>query len=128
VGKGEGPAKEGCLEERNNAMEATKVPLKEIKSDLDQHPELAQLAREQTEVSVLHDPSIAAADREKEVEKELAEPMSARENVFLTIDPLEFARGVHCPALVLQGGRTLLCRCGQPRSWPRRCAAMATGM
>jgi len=33
VGKGEGPAKEGCLEERNNAMEATKVPLKEIKVD-----------------------------------------------------------------------------------------------
>jgi len=63
-----------------------------------------QLAREQTEVSVLHDPSIAAADREKEVEKELADPMTPREKSFMSIDPLEFARGVHCPALVLQGG------------------------
>ncbi len=48
----------------------------------------AQLAREQTEQSVLHDPSVPAADREKEVEKELAEPMTPRESVFLTIDPL----------------------------------------
>ncbi len=63
-----------------------------------------QLAREQTEQSVLHDPSIAAADREKEVEKELADPMTPREKSFVSIDPLEFARGVHCPALVLQGG------------------------
>ena len=63
-----------------------------------------QLAREQTEQSVLHDPSVPAADREKEVEKELAEPMTPRENVFLTIDPLFYASRVHCPALILQGG------------------------
>lgn len=46
----------------------------------------AQLAREQTEqAAVLHDPSIPAADREKEVEKELAEPLTPRERVFLTV-------------------------------------------
>jgi dienelactone hydrolase len=64
----------------------------------------AQLAREQTEQSVLHDPSVPAADREKEVEKELAEPMTPRESVFITIDPLLYAGRVHCPALILQGG------------------------
>ena len=63
-----------------------------------------QLAREQTEQSVLHDPSIPAADREKEVEKELAEPLTPRESVFLTIDPLLYAGHVHCPVLILQGG------------------------
>jgi uncharacterized protein len=63
-----------------------------------------QLAREQTEQSVLHDPSIPAADRAKEVEKELAEPLTPRERVFLTIDPLMNASHVHCPALILQGG------------------------
>ncbi|HWG20579.1 MAG TPA: alpha/beta fold hydrolase [Terracidiphilus sp.] len=64
----------------------------------------AQLAREQTEQTVLHDPSIPAADREKEVEKELAEPLTPRERVFLTIDPLMYAGRVHCPALILHGG------------------------
>jgi uncharacterized protein len=64
----------------------------------------AQLAREQTEQNVLHDPSVPAAEREKEVEKQLAEPMTARESVFLSIDPLLYAGGVHCPVLILQGG------------------------
>jgi hypothetical protein len=64
----------------------------------------AQLAREQTEQSVLHDPSIPAASREKEVEKELAEPLTPRERVFLTIDPLMYASRVHCPVLILHGG------------------------
>jgi pimeloyl-ACP methyl ester carboxylesterase len=63
-----------------------------------------ELAREQTEQSVLHDPSVPAADREKEVEKELAEPMTPREGVFLTIEPLLYAVRVHCPVLILQGG------------------------
>jgi hypothetical protein len=36
MGESEGPA-EGCLEGKNNAMEATKVPLKEIKIDLLAH-------------------------------------------------------------------------------------------
>jgi pimeloyl-ACP methyl ester carboxylesterase len=64
----------------------------------------AQLAREQTEQSVLHDPSVPAANRQKEVEKELSEPMTPRESVFLSIDPLLYAGRVHCPALILQGG------------------------
>lgn len=64
----------------------------------------AQLAREQIEQNVLHDPSIAAADREKEIEKELAEPLTPRERVFLTIDPLMYAGRVRAPALILHGG------------------------
>jgi pimeloyl-ACP methyl ester carboxylesterase len=63
-----------------------------------------QLAREQTEQAVLHDPSLPAAEREKEVEKELAEPLTPRERVFLTIDPLLYAGRVHCPTLILHGG------------------------
>jgi uncharacterized protein len=64
----------------------------------------AQLAREQTEQNVAHDPSVSAAEREKEIEKELAEPMTPRESVFLSIDPLLYAGRVHCPVLILQGG------------------------
>ncbi|MGA7312433.1 MAG: alpha/beta fold hydrolase [Silvibacterium sp.] len=63
-----------------------------------------QLAREQIEQTVLHDASIQAADREKEVERQLAEPMTPRERIFLTIDPLLYANRVRCPALILQGG------------------------
>jgi uncharacterized protein len=64
----------------------------------------AQFAREQVEQAVLHDPSIQAADREAEIQKELAGPMTPRERVFLTIDPLAYAGRVRCPALILQGG------------------------
>jgi dienelactone hydrolase len=63
-----------------------------------------QLAREQTEEAVNRDPNIAPADREKEIEKELAEPMTPRESSFLAIDPLAYAEKVTCPALILQGG------------------------
>jgi dipeptidyl aminopeptidase/acylaminoacyl peptidase len=63
-----------------------------------------QLAREQTEAAVYGDPNIAPADREKEIEKELAEPLTPRESAFLTIDPLTYAEKVRCPALILQGG------------------------
>jgi len=63
-----------------------------------------QLAREQTEAAVNGDPNIAPADREKEIEKELAEPMTPRESAFLIIDPLSYAEKVRCPALILQGG------------------------
>ena len=51
-----------------------------------------------------YDPSVSAADREKEVERELAEPMTPRESVFLTIDPLLYVGRVHCPVLIIQGG------------------------
>jgi pimeloyl-ACP methyl ester carboxylesterase len=63
-----------------------------------------QLAREQTEQAVLHDSSIAAADRAKEIERQLAEPLTPRERIFLTIDPLIYARRIRCPALIVQGG------------------------
>jgi dienelactone hydrolase len=67
----------------------------------------AQLAREQTEQNVMHDPAVPAADREKEVEKQLAEPMTPRESVYLSIDPLLYAGRVRCPVLILQGGSDL---------------------
>jgi pimeloyl-ACP methyl ester carboxylesterase len=63
-----------------------------------------QLAREQIEQVVLRDSTVAAADREKEIEKQLAEPMTVRERVFLTIDPQQYASLVRCPALIVQGG------------------------
>lgn len=63
-----------------------------------------QLAREQIEQAVMHDASIAAQDRAKEIEKQLNDPLTPRERVFLTIDPLVYASRVRCPALVLQGG------------------------
>jgi uncharacterized protein len=63
-----------------------------------------QLAREQIEQVVLRDSTIAVADREKEIEKQLAEPMTVRERIFLTIDPLQYASHVRCPALIVQGG------------------------
>jgi dipeptidyl aminopeptidase/acylaminoacyl peptidase len=64
----------------------------------------AQLARYQIEQAVIHDPDIREADREKEIQKQLAEEMTPRERVVLTIDPMEFAREVRCPALIIQGG------------------------
>jgi hypothetical protein len=63
-----------------------------------------QLAREQIEEAVLHDSTVAVGDREKEIERQLSEPLTPRERVFLTIDPLIHARRVRCPALILQGG------------------------
>ena len=63
-----------------------------------------QLAREQIAEAVERDASIAVADREKEIAKELAEPMTPRERTFLTIDPLKYAAQVRCPTLIIQGG------------------------
>lgn len=67
----------------------------------------ADLARYQISQAVLRDPAIAAPEREKEIAKQLAEEMTPRERVVLTIDPVEFARRVRCPALILQGGMDL---------------------
>lgn len=66
-----------------------------------------ELARYQTEQIVLHDPTIAAADRDKEIAKQLAGELTPHERSFLSIDPLDFARRVHCPALIIQGGADL---------------------
>jgi uncharacterized protein len=65
------------------------------------------LAHYQISQAVARDPSIAPGEREKEIAKQLAEDMTPRERVVLTIDPIEFARGVHCPTLILQGGLDL---------------------
>jgi len=65
------------------------------------------LARYQISQAVERDPSIPQSEREKEIAKQLAEDMTPRERVFLTIDPLQFARQVHCPALILQGAADL---------------------
>lgn len=65
------------------------------------------LARYQISQAVIRDASIPASEREKEIAKQLAEDMTPRERVVLTIDPLEYARRVHCPTLILQGGMDL---------------------
>jgi len=65
------------------------------------------LARYQISQAVLHDPSIPPSEREKQIATQLAEDMTPRERVFLTLDPLEFARRVHCPTLIIQGGSDL---------------------
>jgi len=82
------------------------------------------LAREQIEEIVAHDPAIAPADRAREVEKQLAEPLTPRETSFLSIDPLAFASAVRCPALILQGGADITVPI---RSAERLAAAMRAG-
>src|SRR5207253_2549549 len=61
------------------------------------------LARYQIENAVDADASIAPADREKEIARRLAEPLSAHERSFLGIHPLDYDRRVRCPALIIQG-------------------------
>jgi dienelactone hydrolase len=63
-----------------------------------------ELSRYQVEIAVAHDPTIAVADREKAIAKELAEPLSPRETVFMSLDPLAYAEKVRAPSLILQGG------------------------
>jgi uncharacterized protein len=63
-----------------------------------------ELARYQVEIAVLNDSTIAVADREKAIAKELAEPLSRREAVFMSLDPLAYAAKVQTPSLILQGG------------------------
>lgn len=67
----------------------------------------SDLARYQSSQKVLHDPSIPPSEQEKAIEKQLADDLkdlSPRESVILTIDPIPFARRVHCPALIIHGG------------------------
>lgn len=65
------------------------------------------VARYQTEARVDADPTIAPAGREREVEKQLAEPLTPHESSYMRIDPLTYARRVRCPALIIQGGTDL---------------------
>jgi hypothetical protein len=66
-----------------------------------------EVGRYQIEAAVVADSSIAAADREKEIQKQLTEGLTPREKVYLGVDPLEYARRVRCPVLVVQGGADL---------------------
>jgi len=63
-----------------------------------------EVARYQIEAAVVGDTSIAPEKREAEIERQLADSLSAREKSYLSIDPLGFARHVRCPALIVQGG------------------------
>jgi len=83
-----------------------------------------ELARYQIEAAVTRDTSIAPADREAEIAKQLAEPLSPREASCLSIDPLSYARRVRCPALILHGGSDLHV---PPRSAERLASVMRAG-
>jgi dienelactone hydrolase len=80
-----------------------------------------ELARYQIEAAVVRDTTIAPAAREAEIQKQLADTLTARERSLLSIDPLVYARRVRCPALILQGGADLHV---PPRSAERLASAM----
>jgi len=82
------------------------------------------VARYQIGAAVDADSTIAPADRETEIQKQLAEPMTPRETTYLGIDPLVYAREVRCPALILQGGAD---RHVPLRSAERMASAMRAG-
>jgi pimeloyl-ACP methyl ester carboxylesterase len=63
-----------------------------------------EVARYQIEAAVRADPAVPPEAREKEIDKQLAEELTPRERSYLAIDPLEYARRVHCPALIVHGG------------------------
>jgi hypothetical protein len=68
---------------------------------------MMEVGRYQIEAAVTRDPSIAPADREKEIEEQLADEPTARMRTVLTIDPMEYARRVRTPALIIQGANDL---------------------
>jgi len=65
------------------------------------------VARYQIKARVDADPTVAPADREREIDRQLAEPLSAHESSYMSIDPLSYARRVRCPALIIQGATDL---------------------
>lgn len=67
----------------------------------------AELARYQIENAVMHDSSVPTNEKEKEIQKQLAEELTPREKSVLTIDPIEYARKVRAPALIVHGGNDL---------------------
>jgi dienelactone hydrolase len=67
----------------------------------------SEVARYQVEQSVLLDPGIPDTAKAAAITSALADALkglSRRESVYLTIDPLEYARRVRSPALIMQGG------------------------
>jgi len=83
-----------------------------------------EVGRYQVEAAVDADPSIPVARRGAEIAKQLTEGLTPREQTYLTIDPLPYAREVRCPALIIQGGADLHVPL---RSAERLAAAMRAG-
>jgi uncharacterized protein len=83
-----------------------------------------EVARYQIEAAVVRDPSIAAADREAAIQKQLADTLTVRERSYLSIDPLAYARRTRCPALILQGANDLHVpvRSAERLAWAMRAA------
>jgi dienelactone hydrolase len=81
-----------------------------------------EVARYQIEAAVVGDTSIAPSARAAEIEKQLADSLTAREKSYLGIDPFVFARRVRCPALILQGGsdRQVPLRSAERLAWAMR--------
>lgn len=66
-----------------------------------------EVAQYQVEQPILRDPNISDGDRPKEIANQLAEALkdlTLHESSFLSVDPLEYDRQVHCPSLIIQGG------------------------
>ena len=84
----------------------------------------AEVARYQVEQPILRDPAIPEARRPAEIERQLAEALkdlTPHEQTFMSVNPLEYARQVACPALIVHGG--------SDRTVPRRSAErMANAM
>ena len=66
-----------------------------------------EVARYQIEAAVVRDTTIAPADRDAEIRKQLADTLTAREKSYLSIDPISFARRTRCPALIVHGSTDL---------------------
>jgi len=80
-----------------------------------------EVARYQIEAAVVRDTSIAPANREAEIQRQLSDTLTVREKSYLGIEPLGYARRVRCPALILHGGSDLHV---PPRSAERIALAM----
>jgi dienelactone hydrolase len=86
-----------------------------------------EVARYQVEQPILRDTSVAEGDRQKEIAKQLADALkdlSPHESSYLSIDPVQYDRRVHCPALIIQGGTDTTI---PPRSAERIATAMRAG-
>ena len=67
----------------------------------------ADLALYQVTNAVMGDPSVPAAEKDKEIKKQLADELTPRERSVLSIDPIGYASKVRVPALVVHGGDDL---------------------
>ena len=84
----------------------------------------SEIYRFQVEAAVVRDPTIAVADRERAIAKEMSDPLTPREALFLKLDPLDYARRVKVASLILQGGSDLHV---PPSSAERIAVAMRAG-